>query len=258
METLIWDKQESIGVLTFNRPQALNAANPKMIGELFTWAQEAAKDKTLRVVILTGSGDKAFIAGADIKEMNSFSPEQGRIFSENGHRALSAVLTLPVPVIAAVNGFALGGGCEIAMAGDFILASEKASFGLPEVTLGLIPGFGGTQRLPQFVGTARAAEMIFSGRRYSAQEALQFGLVNSVYPAAELMPAAKKLAGEIASRGPMAVTATKRILLETAHLSLKDGLVLEQKAFASMFATQDQKEGTQAFIDKRPAQFKGS
>ncbi len=257
METLSFELQDGVGVLTFQRPQALNAINSKMVSEMIDWLTEIESNKKVRAVILTGAGEKAFIAGADIKEMSEYSPKEAEVFSEKGHQVLLGLQQLKVPVIGAVNGFALGGGCEMAMACDFILASENASFGLPEVTLGLIPGFGGTQRLPKFVGHARAAEMIFSGRRYSATDALAFGLVNSVYPQADLIAAAKKMAHDISTRGPVAISAAKKLLNETSHMSLRDGLRVEKESFAKLFATRDQKEGAKAFIEKRPAQFLG-
>jgi len=257
METLNWELNDGIGVLTFQRLEALNALNTKMMSELLGWLSQVQFDKSIRAVILTGTGEKAFIAGADIKEMSKFGPREAQAFAETGHKILLGLQALPFPVIAAVNGFALGGGCEMAMACDFILASENASFGLPEVTLGLIPGFGGTQRLPKFVGIARAAEMIFTGRRYGAQDALQFGLVNSVHPSPDLLAAAKRLAKEISSRGPVAVATAKKLITSSYHLSLAEGLKAEKEGFSKLFATQDQKEGTKAFIEKRPAQFCG-
>lgn len=257
MEHLLWEKKNSIGILKFHRPEALNAINTQMIDECMAWLAGVKQDKTLRALILTGSGEKAFIAGADIKEMNGFSTEQAKRFSEKGHLLLMELQNLKMPVISAVNGFALGGGCEMAMAADFIIASDTAVFGLPEVTLGLIPGFGGTQRLPKFVGMARAAEMIFTGRKYSAAEAQQFGLVNTVTTPAELLNKTIKIATDIASRGPLAVAAAKRTIFEGYHLPLRDGLEVELEFFSQLFATQDLREGTKAFVEKRLPQFKG-
>ncbi len=257
METLSWKLQDGVGVLTFKRPEALNAVNTKMVNEVGDWLSEIESNKKIHAVILTGAGEKAFIAGADIKEMSAFGPKEAEAFAEKGHAILVGMQALRFPVIAAVNGFALGGGCEMAMACDFILASENASFGLPEVTLGLMPGFGGTQRLPKFVGVARASEMIFSGKKYSAAEALAFGLVNSVHPRANLLDAAKSLAKEISSRGPVAIAMAKKVITEGYHLSLKDALKLEKDGFAKLFGTKDMKEGTKAFVEKRPAKFVG-
>jgi enoyl-CoA hydratase len=257
MQTLKWTKKDHLGILTFFRPDALNAINSQMMDELTEFLRELKNDKSVRALILTGTG-KAFIAGADIKEMNSFGCEEAKRFSEKGHQVLMTLQSLKIPVIAAVNGFALGGGCEMAMACDFIYASDSASFGLPEVTLGLIPGFGGTQRLPKFVGVARALEMILSGQKYSAIQAMEFGLVNSIFKSEDLLAEAEKMANLIAHRGPVAVALAKRTMMESYHLPLCDGLKVELEAFSHLFTTSDQKEGLSAFIEKRAAQFKGN
>ena len=257
METLSWELQDGIGTLTFKRPEALNAINTKMISEVSDWLLEIESNKSIRAVILTGAGEKAFIAGADIKEMAAFGPTEAEAFSEKGHTILLGMRALRVPVIAAVNGFALGGGCEMAMACDFIFAADSGSFGLPEVTLGLMPGFGGTQRLANFVGVANAAEMIFTGKRITATEAKDLGLVNKVFPKAELLSSVKNIAKEISSRGPAAIAMAKKVLAEGFHLSLKDSLKLEKDGFGKLFSTKDMKEGTQAFVEKRAPKFIG-
>lgn len=257
METLLFEKKESIGVVTFNRPQALNALNSQVMKELIELLGVAKKDNGLRCMIFTGAGEKSFIAGADIKEMAGMTAAQASDFSKTGHQILKEIASCPFPFIAAVNGFALGGGAEMALACDFIIASENASFGLPEVGLGLIPGFGGTQRLAQFVGIARASEMIFTGKKYSAGEAKEFGLVNQIVPQAELLTTAMKLASEISKKGPVAVREARRILRSTGHMPLFDGLKFEQEGFSGLFNTQDQKEGTKAFVEKRAPQFRG-
>lgn len=246
-----------IGTLTINRPQALNALNKQVLLELDAFLEYMWDDSALKCLILTGAGEKAFVAGADIKEMMPLDVQGARSFSELGHNILLAFEDWRVPVIAAVNGFALGGGCELAMACDFILAGESASFGLPEVGLGLIPGFGGTKRLAQFVGHARASEMIFTGARYSAQQALEFGLVNRVVPQAQLIASAQELAGQITSRAPVAVAAAKKSLRTGWHLPLGEALSHEKTLFADLFKTKDQKEGLTAFIEKRAPIFKG-
>ncbi|MGE3975403.1 MAG: enoyl-CoA hydratase/isomerase family protein [Bdellovibrionales bacterium] len=262
METLLFEKKESIGdakvgIVTFHRPQALNALNSQVMKEFLGLLSDLKKDSSLRCVILTGHGEKSFIAGADIKEMSNFGPSEAKAFSQTGHQILKEIEACPFPFIAAVNGFALGGGCEMAMACDFILSSDNASFGLPEVGLGLLPGFGGTQRLSQFVGVARASEMIFTGKKYSALEAQQFGLVNQVVPAAELLSTALKLASDIAKKGPVAVRSVRQLLRTTGHLSLSEGLKMEQESFGNLFKTADQKEGAAAFVEKRAPQFRG-
>jgi len=249
--------ENRVTTLAFSRPEALNALNQEMMDEFLRFLKEVKEEGSTGCLILTGDGEKSFIAGADIKEMHHFTVDQAKLFSDRGHQALLEIESLNFPVIAAVNGFALGGGCEMAMACDFILASEKASFGLPEVTLGLIPGFGGTQRLPKFVGLPKASEMIFTGQRYSAQEARAMGLVNQVIPPGELMVTAYKIATTIVSRGPVAIAHAKKSLRAGYSLPLKDGLKIEGEMFSKLFVTEDQKEGAQAFIEKRSPQFCG-
>jgi enoyl-CoA hydratase len=256
-ETLLFGNKNGIGVLTVNRPQALNALNRQVLIEFDAFLDYVWDDREIKVLIITGSGEKAFVAGADIKEMNSFDVQQARSFSELGHNVILSLQDWHVPVIAAVNGFALGGGCELAIACDFILASENASFGLPEVGLGLIPGFGGTQRLAQFVGMPRASEMIFTGARYSSQQALEFGLANRIVPLNQLIGTTIELAGQIATKAPLAVGAAKKSLRTGYSLPLSKGLEVEKDSFGQLFTTKDQKEGLSSFVEKRAAVFRG-
>lgn len=256
--TLSFEKNNFVGVLKFNRPQALNALNRELISELNLFLEELEKEKGLRVLILTGTGDKAFIAGADIKEINELSREDARKFALYGQKTLSRLESLKIPTIAAINGFALGGGLEMALACDIIWASEKAKLGLPEVSLGIIPGYGGTQRLKRWVGLGRAREMTYSGQFYSASEAQGFGLVQKVLSPETLLSEVMKLAELIASRGPLAVTAAKRSINLGTEQRLEEGLLLEAGEFSALFGTSDQKEGTAAFVEKRPPNFKGN
>jgi enoyl-CoA hydratase len=258
MNTILFEKVEGgIGTITFHRPEALNALNSQVMSELLSLLTSIKSDKSIRCMILTGFGEKSFIAGADIKEMANFGTKEAYEFSKGGHQILKEIAACSFPFIAMVNGFALGGGAEMALACDFIIASENASFGLPEVGLGLIPGFGGTQRLTQFVGLARASEMIFSGRKYSAKEAMDFGLVNQVVALSELKSTAHKMALDIAKKAPLAVAAARSLLRSTGHLPLNEGLKFEQEAFSRLFETFDQKEGTKAFVEKRAPKFQG-
>lgn len=256
-ESFLFDKEDCFGILTINRPKALNALNSQVLKELLGFCQEMAHEPKLRCLILKGAGDKAFVAGADIKEMNGMSEEEALSFARLGQSAFNALEALPMPVIAAVNGFALGGGLELALASDLILASETASFGLPEVTLGLLPAFGGTQRLARAVGLYKARELIYSGERYSATACVQMGLVNKVVPQGDLLAEAKKLASLIGQRGPLAVSAAKKAMNEGFDQLLSDGLKGEAALFGKLFLTQDQKEGVRAFVEKRPPNFTG-
>jgi enoyl-CoA hydratase len=217
-----------------------------------------AVDESVRVLILTGAGEKAFVAGADIGELATYSALQAKAFSKAGHVIIARLQELPIPVIAAVNGFALGGGSEIALACDFIYAADTAKFGLPEISLGLIPGFGGTQRLPRLIGPNRAKELIFTGRMISAAEAAQIGLVNTVVPAAGLMEDVLKTAREIAAKGRVALRAAKQSIHQGLSVDLVSGCNMEVDAFALVFASPDAKEGTHAFLEKRKPVFKGS
>lgn len=250
-------EQESIATLTVNRPDKLNALS----GDLLLELQEAvgrigARFPTLRCLVVTGAG-KAFVAGADIAAMKGMNEEQALAFSRAGHDTFAAIEALPFPVIAAVNGFALGGGCELALACDFAIASNKAKFGQPEVRLGVVPGFGGTQRLARRVGIARARELVYTGAIIDAEMAAAIGLVNEVVTPEALLPRARAIAEEIATVGPLAVREAKRVMLEGEGCSLADANQLEMAAFARCFATTDQKEGMDAFLGKRTAAFRG-
>jgi enoyl-CoA hydratase len=215
-------------------------------------------DPAVSVVVITGAGDRAFVAGGDIKEMADMTPRAARSFARKGQKMVSFIEKMQKPVIAAVNGVALGGGLELALACDFIVASENARLGLPEVTLGVIPGFGGTQNLPRLVGPNRARELIFSGRILSAQQAREWGIVNDVFPAGELSTRVMQIAQAIARNGMLAVAAAKESIVNGLHMSKEDGLLYESSLFATLFTTQDQKEGMQAFLAKRKAEFKGN
>ncbi|AZA83717.1 crotonase [Chryseobacterium lactis] len=256
-ETLVYQQNNHIGLLTINRPQALNSLNEQVLKELKLFAEHIKSDRDIRVLIITGSGEKAFVAGADIKAMQEMTPQQAEDFSIAAQTAFNAIEELPFAVIAAVNGFALGGGCELALSCDIILASEKARFGLPEVTLGLLPCFGGTQRLPRAVGLYKAREMVFSGEFYSAEVCKEFGFVNRVIVPEELLNEAQKLAETIASRGPVAVAKAKQSLNTGFELHIKEGLQQEAALFGELFTTTDHHEGISAFIEKRQPHFKG-
>ncbi len=254
-DNVLVDIDGPVAVVTVNRPKALNALNPKTMQEL-QHAFEHVGDG-VRVIIVTGAGEKAFVAGADITAMANFTPAEATAFAAAGHELGFAMARVPQILIAAVNGFALGGGTELALACDFAYASENAKFGQPEVNLGVIPGFGGTQRLPRLVGTAMAMELCATGEIIPAAEALRIGLVNKVVPAAELLPAAKATATKIASKGPVAVTAVKRSIRASLEMPLAQGIQHEIESFGALFVTQDQKEGMAAFIQKRAPSFQG-
>lgn len=256
-QNLLFENQDGIGLVTLNRPKALNALNQATLEELGILADQIAKDSSVQVVILTGSGDKAFVAGADITQMQPMTAIEGRNFGKLGQAVFNKIENLPQPVIGAINGFALGGGCELAMSCDIRIASEKAKFGQPEVTLGITAGFAGTQRLPRLVGKGRAKELLFTGDMIDAQEAYRIGLVNKVVTAEELMPAAKALAQKIMSRGPVAVQLTKAAVNEGLDTDLDTGTAYEAEVFGLCFATADQKEGMGAFVEKRKANFTG-
>jgi enoyl-CoA hydratase len=238
-----------------NRPEALNAFNGEQLRLLAETFDEIGNDAEIRCVILTGAGERAFAAGADIKEMKDLDGVSGLAFGRAGHRATRSVEELPQPVIAAVNGFALGGGCELALAADIRFASENAVFAQPEVTLGIPPGWGGSQRLPRLVGPGLASELIFSGRRVKSEEALRIGLVNAVYPLDQLMGEAIKLAESIAANSPLAVRSAKQLIRLAFNGQTTDGLDIEARAFGEAFTTADQKEGMTAFVEKRAAAF---
>ncbi|SHG75543.1 enoyl-CoA hydratase [Thermosyntropha lipolytica DSM 11003] len=251
------EKEGYIGIITVNRPEVLNALNREVLQEIKEAAEYMEKDDEVRVVIITGAGEKAFVAGADIKEMQPLNAVEGRSFGKLGQEVFRRIENMEKPVIAAVNGFALGGGCELAMAADIRIASEKAKFGQPEVTLGITPGFGGTQRLPRLVGEGRAMELILTGRMIGAEEALRIGLVNAVYPADKLMEEAKKLAETIARNAPLAVKFSKAAINKGLQTDIDTGMAIEADLFGLCFATEDQKEGMKAFINKEKVEFKG-
>lgn len=256
-ENLLFSVEAGLATITFNRPKALNALNGALLNELSLALDAVSADENIRVLILTGSGEKAFVAGADINELAQCNSLQGKWFATKGQNAIHKLQFLDIPVIAAVNGYALGGGSEIALACDFIYASENAMFGLPEITLGLIPGFGGTQRLSRLVGINVAKEMIFTGKMISAQEAREIGMVNRVIPAADLMADVKKTAGAIAAKGKVALRAAKQVINAGVQVDLAIGCKMEVDAFALCMASEDAREGTTAFLEKRKAVFKG-
>ncbi len=255
---IIFNVEGDIATITFNRPKALNALNQELLHELADAIEEIKKNEDIQVVILTGQGDKSFVAGADITEIAKLSPLQAKKFAELGHRIIGSLETLPTPVIAAVNGFALGGGTEIALACDFIYASEDAKFGLPEITLGLIPGFGGTQRLPRLIGKNMAKELIFTGKMLSSEQALQAGIVNKVVAKDELMEKVLKTGKAIAKKGKASIRAAKQTINSGAEVDLATGCKLEIDAFSLCLSSEDAREGTSAFLEKRKPEFKGS
>jgi len=251
---LLVEIENKIAVVTLNRPQALNALNKDLLNELSLFLDEAEKNTEIRVIILTGSGEKSFVAGADIKEFSDFSGQQGELLAKEGQdKVFNKVENFPKPVIAAVNGFALGGGLELAMSAHFRIASENAKLGLPEVTLGLIPGYGGTQRLPKLIGKGRAAQMIFTAEMIPAQRAYETGLVNEVVPQVELLDRAKAIAAKIAANSSTAIS--KAILAVNAS-GTKEGFGLEIKSFGELFEEPDFKEGVAAFLGKRKPDFR--
>ena len=256
-ENIRLEQEAGIATITFDRPKALNALNRALLGELAQALGKLAEDESVRVLVLTGAGEKAFVAGADIGELATFGPLEAKWFSRMGHEVIGRLQELPIPVIAAVNGYALGGGTEIALACDFIYAADSARFGLPEITLGLIPGFGGTQRLPRLIGPAAAKELIFTGRMIAAEEALRLGIVNRVVPAAELMAEVRKTALEAAAKGRVALRAAKEAVNHGLGVDLATGCRLEVDAFSLVFASPDAREGTRAFLEKRKPVFRG-
>ncbi|WP_425059883.1 Short-chain-enoyl-CoA hydratase [Sporomusa carbonis] len=254
---LLFENDNGIGIITINRPQALNALNAATLRELGVLSDILACDDEVKVVIITGAGDKSFVAGADINEMFPLAAMEGRAFGKVGQLVFSKIENLPQPVIAAVNGFALGGGCELALACDIRIAAEKAKFAQPEVSLGISPGFGGTQRLPRLIGKGRAKELIFTGDMIDAAEAYRIGLVNKVVPSEELLDAAKEMARRIMSRAPLAVQLSKAAINKGVDLDLESGVAYEAEVFGLCFATNDQKEGMTAFLKKRKPIFTG-
>lgn len=253
-QTIRYEKNGNIGIATINRPEALNALNSTVISELEQLISEVEKDAELGAFIITGEG-RSFVAGADIGEQSTMDVAAGRKWGQRGSALFRRIEKLEIPTIAAVNGFALGGGCELALACDIILASEKAKFGQPEVGLGITPGFSGTQRLPRRVGIGKAKELIFSGKMIKADEAKAIGLVNEVYAPEALMDAALEMARSFTKNAPIAVKYAKACIDRGMQMDLDDGIALENEMFAMCYATADQKEGMTAFLEKRPAVF---
>jgi enoyl-CoA hydratase len=256
-QNLILRKGEGIGWITVNRPEKLNALNVATIGELQAAFREFEGDPEVKAIILTGTGEKAFVAGADIGEFSGLNPETGTHFARRGQDMTRAIENCGKPVIAAINGYALGGGTEIAMACHIRIASENAKLGQPEVKLGLIPGYGGTQRLPRLVGKGKAMELIFSGRMVDAREALEIGLVNKVVPPAALLTEAEAMAREIIKNAPLAISYAVQAINRGLDKSLDEGLELEAEIFGRSCGTEDAREGSQAFLEKRKPNFRG-
>ena len=253
-QTIRYEKNGNIGIATINRPEALNALNSTVISELEQLISEVEKDAELGAFIITGEG-RSFVAGADIGEQSTMDVAAGRKWGQRGSALFRRIEKLEIPTIAAVNGFALGGGCELALCCDIILASEKAKFGQPEVGLGITPGFSGTQRLPRRVGIAKAKELIFSGKMIKADEAEKIGLANAVYAPEELMNGAVEMARSFMKNAPIAVKYSKACIDRGMQMDIDDGIALENELFAMCFATADQKEGMTAFLEKRSATF---
>ncbi len=256
-ENIIMDIKEGIATITFNRPKALNALNSALLEEFSQALDSVVTNEDIRVLILTGSGEKSFVAGADINELARLDALSSKVFIHKGLSTINKLTELPIPVIAAVNGFALGGGLEIAMACDFIYASETAAFGQPEIKLGLIPGYGGTQRLPRIIGAPQAKELLFTGKMLKAQDALQLGIVNTITSPGELMDKVNAVAQEMAAMGKVALRAIKQTVNFGLNADLATGLRIETDAFAITMASEDAKEGTSAFLEKRKPNFSG-
>lgn len=254
--TIKLDISEAVATLTFNRPEVLNALNPEMLAEIQDAIAVIQRNDEARVLVLTGEG-RAFVAGADIKVLQALDPLGARQFAQTGQWVLFALEAMDIPVIACINGFALGGGCEIAMACDFVYASEQAKLAQPEINLGLIPGFGGTQRLARLVGKARAKELCMTGRMITAREAFDMGLVTRVFPAESLIDETRKAAVSIAEKGAVSLRAIKHVIDNGFDVDLRNACALEADAFAVCFASPDHKEGTSAFLEKRAPRFTG-
>ena len=251
MTNVLLEKKGNIAIATINRPKALNALNSDVLTDLNELVDVVTADAEIRALVITGSGEKAFVAGADIGEMSTLTPAEGEAFGKHGNDVFRRIETLPVPTIAAINGFALGGGCELSMSCDIRICSEAAVFGQPEVGLGITPGFGGTQRLARLVSPGMAKQLIYTAKNIKADEAYRIGLVNAVYPAEELMAAAEKLANTIASNAPIAVRACKKAINDGLQVDMDKAIVIEEKLFGSCFKTADQIEGMGAFLEKR-------
>ena len=251
MTNILLEKKGLYAVATINRPKALNALNSEVLSDLDELVQTISADADIRALVITGSGEKAFVAGADIGEMSTLTPEEGEAFGKHGNDVFRKLETLPIPTIAAVNGFALGGGCELSMSCDIRICADTAVFGQPEAGLGITPGFGGTQRLARLVGPGMAKQLIYTAKNIKADEAYRIGLVNAVYPLDELMPAAEKMAETIAKNAPIAVRACKKAINEGLEAEMDDAGVIEEQLFGSCFKTADQIEGMSAFLEKR-------
>ncbi len=250
MEFVLYEQKGAVGVITINREKALNALNSAVLDELNQILDDVNQEE-VRCLILTGAGTKSFVAGADIGEMSTLTKAEGEAFGKKGNDVFRKLEVFPLPVIAAINGFALGGGCEIAMSCDFRICSDNAIFGQPEVGLGITPGFGGTQRLPRLVGAGMAKQMIYTGRNIKADEALRIGLVNAIYTSEELMGAAEKMAAGIAKNAPIAVRNCKQAINEGLDVDMDQAIVIEEKLFGDCFESYDQQEGMGAFLEKR-------
>lgn len=249
MEFITYEVEDKVGIITINRPKALNALNSQVLDELDATLDGVDLD-VIRCLILTGAGEKSFVAGADIGEMSTLTKAEGEAFGKKGNDVFRKLETFPIPVIAAVNGFALGGGCEISMSCDIRICSENAVFGQPEAGLGITPGFGGTQRLARVIPVGMAKQMIYTARNIKAEEAYRVGLVNAVYPLEELMPAAKKMAAGIAMQAPIAVRNCKKAINEGLQVDMDQAIVIEEKLFGDCFETEDQKAGMGNFLEK--------
>ena len=251
MTNILLEKKGYIAVATINRPKALNALNSEVLSDLDELVATVKADDEIRALVITGSGEKAFVAGADIGEMSTLTKEGGTAFGKHGNDVFRAIETLPIPTIAAVNGFALGGGCELSMACDIRICADTAVFGQPETGLGITPGFGGTQRLARLVSPGMAKQLIYTAKNIKADEAYRIGLVNAVYPLEELMPAAEKLAETIAKNAPIAVRACKKAINDGLQVDMDKAIVIEEELFGSCFQSADQIEGMSAFLEKR-------
>ena len=251
MTNVLLEKKGNFAVATVNRPQALNALNSDVLTDLDELIAAVNADSDIRALVITGSGSKAFVAGADIGEMSTLTKDEGEAFGKHGNDVFRALETLPIPTIAAVNGFALGGGCELAMSCDIRICADTAVFGQPEAGLGITPGFGGTQRLARLIGPGMAKQLIYTAKNIKADEAYRVGLVNAVYPAEELMAAAEKMAATIAGNAPIAVRACKKAINDGLQVDMDEAVVVEEKLFGSCFKTADQIEGMSAFLEKR-------
>jgi len=256
-ENILYEKRDGIAYITFNRPKVLNALNRRTVEELRDALLDARDDETVRVLILTGAGEKSFVAGADIGELAVQTPVQGKEFSLFGQSVFHLLETMGKPSICAINGFALGGGCELALSCTIRIASKTAKLGQPEVKLGILPGYGGSQRLARLCGKGVAHELCLTGEMITAEEAQRIGLVNRIHEPAELIPAAEAMAKKIIANGPIAVKYTMEAIERGMEMPLEEGLFLEATLFGVACATEDMREGTKAFLEKRPAQFKG-